>query len=191
MEVPALPRRGPAGAGRVERPRRERGRPAHRARRRPARINEVDQLAAMEAAACVTSSGVRGLLTGLEPGMTEREAVAPPRLGRLAAECHLMLTAGRAGPARAAQPGRPADRARRPVHRGVRDLGRAELPGRVRRGGRLGAAGRRSPTTSTGSSGRTSRRSSTGTRRSTSARPAARSRRSSTGTWATRSSGSS
>ena len=31
-------------------------------------INEVDQLAAMEAAACVTSSGVRGLLTGLGPG---------------------------------------------------------------------------------------------------------------------------
>ena len=31
-------------------------------------INEVEQLAAMEAASCVTSGGVRRLLTGLTPG---------------------------------------------------------------------------------------------------------------------------
>ena len=38
-------------------------------------INEVEQLAALEYAACQTSDGVRRLLTGLVPGMTEREAV--------------------------------------------------------------------------------------------------------------------
>jgi Xaa-Pro aminopeptidase len=39
-------------------------------------INEVEQLAAMEWSACHTSSGVRNLIHGLRPGMTEREAVA-------------------------------------------------------------------------------------------------------------------
>ena len=57
-------------------------------------INEVDQLAAMEAAACVTSSGVRGLLTGLEPGLTEREAVRLLGWDGSPLSCHLMLTAG-------------------------------------------------------------------------------------------------
>ncbi len=37
-------------------------------------INEVDQLAAFEWAACQTSDGVRQVLTGLRPGMTERDA---------------------------------------------------------------------------------------------------------------------
>jgi hypothetical protein len=39
-------------------------------------INEVEQLAFFEYAACQTSSGVRRLLFDLEPGMTEQEAVA-------------------------------------------------------------------------------------------------------------------
>jgi hypothetical protein len=43
-------------------------------------INEVEQLAAFEYAACQTSDGVRRLLLGLQPGM--------PR------SCHLMLTGG-------------------------------------------------------------------------------------------------
>jgi Creatinase/Prolidase N-terminal domain len=57
-------------------------------------INEVDQLAALEYAACQTSQGVRRLLWGLRPGMTEQEGVA--LLGWLGAplSCHLMLTAG-------------------------------------------------------------------------------------------------
>ncbi len=37
-------------------------------------INEVEQLAAFEWAACQTSRSVRNVLTGLQPGMTEREA---------------------------------------------------------------------------------------------------------------------
>ena len=57
-------------------------------------INEVDQLAAMEAAACVTSDGVRRLLTGLELGMTEREAVRLLGWDGSPLSCHLMLTAG-------------------------------------------------------------------------------------------------
>ena len=37
-------------------------------------VNEVEQLAAFEWAACQTSNGVRNTVDGLRPGMTEREA---------------------------------------------------------------------------------------------------------------------
>jgi Xaa-Pro aminopeptidase len=57
-------------------------------------INEVEQLAAMEAAACATSSGVGGLLNGLRPGMRERDAVALLGWDGTPLSCHLMLTAG-------------------------------------------------------------------------------------------------
>jgi hypothetical protein len=57
-------------------------------------INEVDQLAAFEYAACHTSSGVLRLLTGLEPGMTEQEAVRLLQWNGMPLSCHLMLTAG-------------------------------------------------------------------------------------------------
>jgi hypothetical protein len=56
--------------------------------------NEVEQLAAMEAAACTTSSGVRRLLHGLRPGMRERDAVALLGWDGTPLSCHLMLTAG-------------------------------------------------------------------------------------------------
>ena len=55
---------------------------------------ELEQLAAMEAASCATSSGVRRLLRALRPGMTEREAVAHLRWDGSPLSCHLMLTAG-------------------------------------------------------------------------------------------------
>jgi Xaa-Pro aminopeptidase len=57
-------------------------------------INEVEQLAAMEWAACQTSSGVLRLLHGLRPGMTEREAVGLLGWNGWPLSCHLMLTAG-------------------------------------------------------------------------------------------------
>ena len=57
-------------------------------------INEVEQLAVFEAAACQTSSGVRNLLHGLLPGMTEREAVRLLDWNGSPLSCHLMLTAG-------------------------------------------------------------------------------------------------
>jgi hypothetical protein len=57
-------------------------------------INELEQLAAMEWAACHTSSGVLRLLRGLRPGMTEREAVALLGWNGWPLSCHLMLTAG-------------------------------------------------------------------------------------------------
>jgi hypothetical protein len=57
-------------------------------------INEVEQLAAFEWAACQTSSGVRSLLVGLRPGMTEREAVRLLGWNGAPLSCHLMLTAG-------------------------------------------------------------------------------------------------
>ena len=56
--------------------------------------NEVEQLAALEYAACQTSSGVRRVLTGLRPGMTEREAVRLLEWNGMPLSCHLMLTAG-------------------------------------------------------------------------------------------------
>ena len=57
-------------------------------------IHEVEQLAAMEAAACTTSSGVHRLLRGLRPGLREREAVALLGWDGTPLSCHLMLTAG-------------------------------------------------------------------------------------------------
>ncbi len=57
-------------------------------------INELDQLAAFEYAACHTSTAVRNLLFGLEPGMTEYEAVQLMRLNGMPLSCHLMLSSG-------------------------------------------------------------------------------------------------
>jgi hypothetical protein len=57
-------------------------------------INEVEQLAVFEHAACQTSQGVRRLLFGLRPGMTEREAVRLLDWNGAPLSCHLMLSAG-------------------------------------------------------------------------------------------------
>jgi hypothetical protein len=57
-------------------------------------VNEVEQLAVLEHAACQTSSGVRRLLMGLRPGMTEREAVRMLEWDGTPLSCHLMLSAG-------------------------------------------------------------------------------------------------
>ena len=57
-------------------------------------INEVEQLAAFEFAACQTSQGVRQLLEGLRPGMRESEAVRLLGWNGSPLSCHLMLTAG-------------------------------------------------------------------------------------------------
>jgi hypothetical protein len=56
--------------------------------------NEVEALAALEYAACRTSDGVRRLLFGLRPGMSEREAVRLLAWDGAPLSCHLMLTAG-------------------------------------------------------------------------------------------------
>jgi hypothetical protein len=56
--------------------------------------NEVEQLAALEYAACQTSNGVRRLLFGLRPGMSEREAVRLLDWNGMPLSCHVMLTAG-------------------------------------------------------------------------------------------------
>ncbi len=57
-------------------------------------VNEVEQLAAFEWAACQTSAGVRNLIAGLQPGMTERESVRLLQWNGAPLSCHLMLTAG-------------------------------------------------------------------------------------------------
>ena len=57
-------------------------------------INEVEQLAAFEYSACQTSDGIRRLLFGLIPGMSEREAVRLLRWNGMPLSCHLMLSAG-------------------------------------------------------------------------------------------------
>ncbi len=57
-------------------------------------INEIEQLAFFEWAACHTSQGVRRLIHGLQPGMTEREAVRLLEWNGMPLSCHLMLTAG-------------------------------------------------------------------------------------------------
>jgi hypothetical protein len=57
-------------------------------------INEVEQLAALEYAACQTSDGLRRLIFGLEPGMREADAVRLLNWNGMPLSCHLMLTAG-------------------------------------------------------------------------------------------------
>ena len=57
-------------------------------------INEVEQLAAFEHAACWTSNGVRQLLFGLRPGMRDREAVGLLGWNGMPLSCHLMLSSG-------------------------------------------------------------------------------------------------
>ena len=57
-------------------------------------INEVEQLAAFEYAACQTSEGVKRLIQGLRPGMTEQDAVRLLGWNGMPLSCHLMLTAG-------------------------------------------------------------------------------------------------
>jgi hypothetical protein len=57
-------------------------------------LNDVDQLACFEWAATQTSGGVRRVLEGLRPGLTEREAVRLLQWDGTPLSCHLMLTAG-------------------------------------------------------------------------------------------------
>jgi hypothetical protein len=56
--------------------------------------NEVEQLIAFEYASCHTSEGVKRLLWGLRPGMTEQEAVRLMGWNGMPLSCHLMLSAG-------------------------------------------------------------------------------------------------
>ncbi len=57
-------------------------------------VNEVAQLAYFEWAACQTSQGVRKLVFGLRPGLTELEAVRLLEWNGTPLSCHLMLSAG-------------------------------------------------------------------------------------------------
>src|SRR5882762_2593540 len=56
--------------------------------------NEVEQLGYFEWAACQTSQGVRNLVLGLRPGLTELEAARLLEWNGTPLSCHLMLTAG-------------------------------------------------------------------------------------------------
>jgi len=57
-------------------------------------VNEPEQLAAFEWASVHTSEGIKRLLRGLRPGMTERDAVALLGWNGMPLSCHVMLTAG-------------------------------------------------------------------------------------------------
>jgi len=61
-------------------------------------INEVDQLACFEYAACHTSQGLRRLLFGLRAGMREDEAVGLLGWNGSPLSCHLMLSSGERAP---------------------------------------------------------------------------------------------
>jgi Xaa-Pro aminopeptidase len=56
--------------------------------------NEVEELAAIEFAACQTSEGVKNLILNLRPGLSESEAVALLGWNGTPLSCHLMLSAG-------------------------------------------------------------------------------------------------
>ncbi len=57
-------------------------------------INDVDQLACFEFAACHTSDAVRRALVALEPGISEFDLVRRMGLIGLPLSCHLMLSSG-------------------------------------------------------------------------------------------------
>ncbi len=57
-------------------------------------VNEAEQLAWFEYAATYTSSAIRKVLFGLDPGMTEHEAVRLMEVNGIPLSCHLMLSAG-------------------------------------------------------------------------------------------------
>lgn len=58
-------------------------------------LNEGDQLAAFEFAATFTSQGLRNVLAGIEPGMTELAAARLMGIAGLPHCCHTMLSAGK------------------------------------------------------------------------------------------------
>jgi hypothetical protein len=57
-------------------------------------VNEAEQLAVFEYAATHTSSAIRRVVFGLEPGMTEHEAVRLMKVNGIPLSCHLMLSSG-------------------------------------------------------------------------------------------------
>lgn len=57
-------------------------------------INDVDQLAYFEYAASFTSQALRDMLFGIQPGLTEFDAVRLMRLTGLPQSCHLMFSSG-------------------------------------------------------------------------------------------------
>ena len=124
-----------AGVGRERRP------PADRRRRRPARASTRSSSSPRSRRGVPDLEGVRRLLHGLRPGMREARCRRAARVERHAALLPPDALERRPRDARPAQPERPADRARRPVHGRVRDLGGAELPRGVRRRGRGRAPG--------------------------------------------------
>ncbi len=58
-------------------------------------INDADQLASFEFAATFTSQGLRNVLAGIAPGMTELQAARLIGMNGLPQSCHPMLSAGR------------------------------------------------------------------------------------------------
>jgi hypothetical protein len=61
-------------------------------------INEVDQLAAFEFAATYASQGMRNVMFGLRPGMTELQAARLMAIPGLPFSAHLMLSSGERAP---------------------------------------------------------------------------------------------
>jgi hypothetical protein len=57
-------------------------------------VNEIDQLAQFEFAACHASESVKRVIFGVQPGMREFEAASLLRQGGFALSCHAMLSAG-------------------------------------------------------------------------------------------------
>ncbi len=57
-------------------------------------VNEIDQLAAFEFAACHVSEAVKRVIFGLKPGLRESEAVRLMQPNGAPLSCHVMLSAG-------------------------------------------------------------------------------------------------
>ena len=132
-------------------------------------INEIDQLAQFEFAACHASEAVKRVLFGVKPGMREFDAARLMRPIGLPLSCHPMLTSGERSRLGLASPSSKPIVARRSLHHRVRHLGRAHLPRRIPRRTTPASCLPRSATTSTGWPRLISPAPPNGTRRSASA----------------------
>jgi len=106
-------------------------------------INEIEQIAQFEFAACHASEAVKRVLLNVRPGMREFRSGKPHAADRAAAELPSDACFGQARPPRSGEPKRShQSSAGKPFCVASRRVGRADLPGRLDDRGRERVTGR-------------------------------------------------
>ena len=94
-------------------------------------INEIDQLAQFEFAACHASEAVKRVIQGLKPGVREYDIAALMKSHRHSLQLPSHGLVGRKDASRPRRPKRQADQPRGALRSGSRHVGRVDLPGRL------------------------------------------------------------